>query len=233
MTATNDVLLTSVFTEDAVNGFRMVNAKFPPISLFEDVVDEGHFDDLYDIQSLTNPRLLNEIGNIYLLPKHDIPYGINGCSYVVAPFTHVNPDGSRFSDGTFGLLYIANSPQTAKAEVKYHQDKYWSNVPGLKYERFVFKELVCDFNITDGVDLTTLDINSDIHHPEKYSASRELGLSIKETQRNVTIKYHSVRNTGGTCYALFSPKDVTNVTQAKHFEMVWKGYGITAMNEIS
>lgn len=42
-----------------------------------------------------------------MIPLDEIPWGITGYSYATAPFTHINPAGSRFSDGSFGVLYVA------------------------------------------------------------------------------------------------------------------------------
>src|SRR5258705_221801 len=82
--------------------YRLVNSKFPPIALFDDVADADEFELLFEIQALTNPRLKNEVGQLELIARSEIPFGIAGCSYAIAPFTHVNPAGSRFSDGSFG-----------------------------------------------------------------------------------------------------------------------------------
>ncbi|HAZ98258.1 MAG TPA: hypothetical protein DCX04_03025, partial [Halomonas sp.] len=114
-----------------VIGYRLVNSKFPPIDLFDDVADPDEFAALHALQSLTNPRLQNEVGDLALLPLEQIPFGIRGCSYAVAPFTHINPEGSRFSDGSFGVLYLADTLETAIAEVKHHQQAYWQRVPEL------------------------------------------------------------------------------------------------------
>ena len=84
--------------------YRLVNSKFPPIALFDDVADADEFETLYQLQALTNPRLRNETGRLELIARAEIPFGIPGCSYATAPFTHVNPAGSRFSDGSFGVL---------------------------------------------------------------------------------------------------------------------------------
>ena len=102
---------------EQLQAYRLVNSKFPPIALFEDVADADEFEVLYQIQALTNPRLQNEVGHLELIPRGEIPFGIPGCSYATAPFTHVNPAGSRFSNGSFGVLYLAGSMETALAEI--------------------------------------------------------------------------------------------------------------------
>lgn len=71
-----------------LRAYRLVNSKFPPIAIFDDVADADDFEDLFALQTLTNPRLLNEIGRLELIPRQDIPFGIIGCSYATAPFTY-------------------------------------------------------------------------------------------------------------------------------------------------
>ncbi|GAB7528437.1 hypothetical protein PS3A_08450 [Pseudomonas sp. 3A(2025)] len=111
--------------DQALQAHRLVNSRFPPIDLFNDVADAAEFEALYQIQALTNPRVLNEVGRIELIALQEISFAIAGCSYATAPFTHVNPAGSRFSNGSFGVLYLADEVQTAVAEVRYHQQNYY------------------------------------------------------------------------------------------------------------
>lgn len=77
---------------EPLQAYRLVNSKFPPIHLFDDVADAEDFDALYQLQALTNPRLQNEVGRLELIAREEIPFGIPGCSYATAPFTHVNPE---------------------------------------------------------------------------------------------------------------------------------------------
>ena len=100
---------------EQLQAYRLVNSKFPPIALFDDVANPEEFEALYQIQALTNPRLQNEVGRIELIPRSEIPFGVPGCSYATAPFTHVNPEGSRFSNGSFGVLYLAATMEAALA----------------------------------------------------------------------------------------------------------------------
>ncbi|MCU7556079.1 RES family NAD+ phosphorylase [Alteromonas sp. ASW11-19] len=202
-------------------GYRLVNSKFPPIALFDDVADADEFEAVYACQTLTNPRLQNEVGNLNLLPAEEIPFGIDGVSYAVAPFTHVNPDGSRFSAGDFGVLYIADTAETAIEEVRHHQQEYWNNVEGLAYDRFVFRELCCQFQTSVYKDLPRTDTNAIYLDPDDYSHSQRLGLQLKQNNTG-GLRYPSVRNEGRECFALFSPRTVTRVFQSKHYEMVYR-----------
>ena len=112
--------------------------------------------------------------------RGEIPFGIPGCSYATAPFTHVNPSGSRFSDGSYGVLYLADSMETALAEVRHHQELYWSGVVGLNFERFVFRGLSCQFDEAGLLDATTVALSDPIYDPNDYSAARQFGRQLRQ-----------------------------------------------------
>ncbi|MDR6985298.1 hypothetical protein J2X32_003956 [Rheinheimera pacifica] len=211
--------------------YRLINSKYPPQSVFDDVADADEFDALFALQALTNPRLQAQAGNLSLLPRTEIPFGIAGCSYAVAPFTHVNPTGSRFSDGRFGVLYLADNVQTAISEVAYHQGRYWAKVSGLAYERFVFRALSCEFAEVSLTDLTALSPEHAVYAKEDYSAARALGIRLRE-QGSAGVQYYSVRNSGAVCWGLFSPQYVRQIVQCGHYEMIWQNGSISAVNQI-
>ncbi|VVP59114.1 RES family NAD+ phosphorylase [Pseudomonas fluorescens] len=216
---------------EQLQAFRLVNSKFPPIALFDDVADASEFEVLYQIQALTNPRLHNEVGRLELIARDQIPFGIPGCSYAIAPFTHVNPAGSRFSDGSFGVLYLADSMETALAEVRHHQSLYWSNVRSLSYERFVFRGLSCSFADAAMKDAASIAMTDPVYAPDDYTHSRQLGRSIKEAGCP-GIRYHSVRMQGSYCWALMTPRPVSSIVQTAHYEMIWNGQ-VTSVSKIS
>ncbi len=215
----------------SLSGYRLVNSKFPPIALFDDVADAAEFDALFALQALTNPRLRNEVGALHLLPREDIPFGIQGCSYATAPFTHVNPNGSRFSDGSYGVLYIADTITTAITEVKYHQQHYWSHIEGLHYDRFVFRALKCDFEAKQFVDLMKRDNTDPIYNKNDYSHSHTIGAQAKKAG-HLGLQYHSVRELGASCWGLLSPQIVTRIQQTQHYEMIWNGESVSSVNQI-
>lgn len=210
--------------------YRLVNSKFPPIHLFDDVADASEFEAVYALQALTNPRLLTRAGDLNLVPREEIPWGIVGCGYAVAPFTHVNPEGSRFSDGSFGVLYVADTPQTALAEVCYHQERYWREVPELHFDRFVFRGLACTFEceVSDG---TVLGAAHPVYAPDDYGPARQLGRAAWQ-QRIPAIRYPSVRNPGALCWALFTPRPVKKIIQAAHYEVIWLDGKIAGINQL-
>ncbi|WP_246837776.1 RES family NAD+ phosphorylase [Salinicola sp. MH3R3-1] len=195
------------------------------------MADEKEFDALHQLQALTNPRLQAETGDLGLIDREDIPFGIAGCSYAVAPFTHLNTSGSRFSDGSFGVLYLADCLDTAIAEVRHHQQVYWHNVPDLDFDRFVFRELVCEFSEAELLDLCQLPLVDPIFAPNDYTASRALGAAAS-AQKIPGIRYPSVRQEDTRCWGLMTPRYVRSIVQSSHLEMIWN-QGVTAVNIVS
>ncbi|CAK8738353.1 hypothetical protein SODG_002040 [Sodalis praecaptivus] len=52
-------------------GYRLINSKYPPVSLFDDVADEHEFNALHALQALTNPRLIDQDAILNGLKKGD------------------------------------------------------------------------------------------------------------------------------------------------------------------
>jgi len=207
--------------------YRLVNSKLPPITLFDDIVSAADFETVYAIQSLTNPRILNELGDISLLSSDEIPFGIDGVNYVTALFTHVNPDGSRFSDGSFGILYLADDVDTAIKETLYHQEKCFQKIHGLHYDTVDMRCLQIKFS-ANVVDCTSVE---NIYHNDDYSVPRILGAKLKKAN-NQGIQYNSVRNKHAICWGLFSPIHVSSAIQTKHFEFIFDGKSISSVREL-
>ena len=128
---------------------------------------------LAEIESLTNPRLRDEIGEIRLVPVEERVSG-PGASWVMASFTHLNPKGSRFSDGSYGVYYAARELETAIAETTFHLGRFYAataDPPHAEDMRVLSGRVDTRFHDLRGGDprwRACLD-------PEDYAASRALG----------------------------------------------------------
>jgi hypothetical protein len=210
--------------------YRLIPSKYPPKSLFDDVANHDEFEILFAIQELTNPRIRNELGNLNRVPEQERPYGIRGCNYALGPFVHLNPQGSRFSSGDYGIYYAAEDVQTAIAETRYHQQQYFSAVEGLKFDRLSMRCLKTQFSAS------LRDIRGDSftehewYNKDSYSAGQQLGARVKENNE-AGIVYWSVRIANKICYALFSPSVIKDVIQTTHYEYIWDGEKINVAFE--
>ena len=84
---------------------RIVRSLFPPIDLFEDIADPEDWPLLIAAEAKTNPRLMEALGALDLVPPARRVAG-PGSTFLMAPFTHVSRDRpSRFTRGDYGVLY--------------------------------------------------------------------------------------------------------------------------------
>jgi hypothetical protein len=209
--------------------YRIVASRMPTIHLFERVADPADWDALYELESLTNPRIRNEVGELHLVPKADRVSGPNA-SIVMAPFTHLSPQGTRFTDGRFGAYYAAESVDTAIAETRFHRENFLRATaqPPIELEmRCYLADVACELQDLRGRRIEL----PDIYDPMSYASSQKLGASLRAAGAN-GVAFDSVRRAGGECVALFRPRLVQNVRQGVHLRYAWDGQAISQVYEI-
>ncbi|MCG8435862.1 MAG: RES family NAD+ phosphorylase [Gammaproteobacteria bacterium] len=209
---------------------RIIPSCYPPINLFEEVADAADFEAIYFVESLTNPRLRDQVGNIQLIPTADRIYGA-GTSPIMAAFTHPNPEGSRFSDGSYGVYYAASDENTAIAETVYHRERLMS------YQDVGPQEIAmrCYVGKVEGefVDIRGLQQKKpDLYDPVSYAKSSVFGVARRKGN-DWGILYNSVRHADGQCAAVFRPPVCKPVKQTKHYLYYWNGKSIHHIAEIS
>jgi hypothetical protein len=209
--------------------YRIVASRMPTIHLFERVADPADWDALYELESLTNPRIRNEVGELHLVPKADRVSGPNA-SIVMAPFTHLSPQGTRFTDGRFGAYYAAESVDTAIAETRFHRENFLRATaqPPIELEmRCYLADVACELHDLRGRRIEL----PDIYDPMSYASSQKLGARLHAAGAN-GVAFDSVRRAGGECIAVFRPRLVQNVRQGVHLRYAWDGQAISQVYEI-
>jgi len=214
-----DIPVSRVEWEGAV---RIIRSAFPPVDLFEDIADPADWPLLISAEQKTNPRVMASIGNLDLVPV-ERRVGGNGASYLMAPFTHVSPDRpSRFTDGTFGVLYAGKTFETALFETIHHHERFMARTAEQAGWTSQFREII-------------LSVHADLHdlrgperqsHPalasDDYRASQELGKSLKGLGSDGVV-YPSKRHAGGECVGLFYPDCASTPVQGRHLDYHWDG----------
>ncbi len=208
--------------------WRIIPSRFPPIQLFERVAGPDDLEAVFALEALTNPRLRHEAGAIELVPPEDRISG-PGTTVIMAAFTHLNPTGSRFSDGTYGVFYAANNLDTAIAETKHHRERFLSATAQARMELDMRVYLV--------------DLNGNLHdlrgqkaaqplvyHNDNYAAGQHLARTLRAAGSN-GIAYDSIRRTGGECVAVFRPPLLSNARQERHLCYVWNGQKVETVYE--
>lgn len=204
--------------------FRVISSRFPPIDLFERVASAQDWEALYWLESLTNPRLRDEIGEIELVAPEDRVFGPGG-SVIMAAFTHINPDGSRFADSTFGAFYAAASLDTSIAETRFHREVFLRATREGPME-LDMRSYLCDVSASFHDIRGKRDQMPDIYDPDSYVASQKLARSLKLAGSNGVV-YDSVRHAGGECLAIYRPRLIQNCRQGSHLRYIWDGTRIS------
>ena len=201
---------------------RIICSLYPPIDLFEDIADPEDWPLLISAEQKTNPRLMESIGALDLVPP-DRRIAGPGATYLMAPFTHVSPDRpSRFTRGEYGVLYIAKRFETALLETMHHHARFMARTaepPGWTSQ---FRELV-------------IDVSADLHDlrggaaemapaldPYGYEEAQALAASLR-TGGAEGLVYPSQHDPGGECAGLFHPNRASNLLQGRHLDYHWNG----------
>lgn len=209
--------------------YRIIASRFPTIFLFERVAHAADFDALYQLEALTNPRILEEMGAATQIPREDRAFG-PGASVIMAPFMYLNPAGGRFSDATFGAYYAAHTQATAIAETRYHREIF------LRATHEGPMEITLRGYCAD-VSAKFHDIRGrraqmpQVYDPDSYAASQALALKLRLADSH-GIVYDSVRDPDGQCIAIYRPRLIQKVRQSAHLRYVWDGERIAQIYEI-
>ena len=202
--------------------WRMVAARNPGADVFQGITDFGEWEELYEIESLTNERLRTPFGNLASVPKEQRAYG-TGSAYIMAPFAYRTP--GRFGDGSYGVLYAALDEATALAEVLYHRVRFLRSTGNPK-ETAAYQVLALKFTgeLEDIRPLAQPQWNDP--DPTRYGPAQGFGARIRAAGGD-GIVYPSVRRPGGECVAGFRPDRFSDCRHARLIQCHWDGARLT------
>jgi len=205
--------------------YRLIPSRYPTVGLFDAIADAADLDVVFAVEALTNPRIRDELGELRLVPVDERVVG-PGSTPIMAAFTHLNTEGSRFSDGSYGVYYAAQALDTAVAEVSHH--------------RAVFLERTNEPAIDVDLRVVTAGVNAPLHDlcratkraaaawldPDDYAAPQGLGRTLRNAA-SWGVLFPSVRHAGGLCVGLFRPKALQPARSGAHIALHWDGQRIT------
>lgn len=200
------------------NAFRIVSSAYPPITVFEDTLDPEDLELAFAIEALTNDRLLEQAGQLKRVPPHDRLSG-PGTSPIMAAFTHIGRP-SRFTDGSYGVYYCANSLDAAIAETRYHMAAFL----------IATRESSIEITMRTYINKITRALHDvrvgypELHdpNPATYPQGQVFAARLR-AEGTWGILYNSVRKPGHECAAIFRPPALSTPVQGPHFRYVWDG----------
>lgn len=207
--------------------YRIVSSRLPPVSLFDRITQPDDLEAVFAIEALTNDRLRQEVGDISLVPIEDRVAG-PGSTPIMAAFTHLNPDGGRFTDSTYGAFYGGLTLDTAIAETKYHREEFLAATEGGRPIEIDMRVYLARLDgelhdVREGAPAAIYDRSS-------YSVSQVFGRRLRSEDSNGII-FNSVRDEGGTCVAVFRPRLLSGCRQERHLTYRWDGQRISHVFE--
>jgi RES domain-containing protein len=203
--------------------YRLVPSHFPTVNVFEDCYDSTEeLEVAFEIEALTNDRLRQEAGNLYLVPPEEWITG-PGATPIMAAFTHIGKP-SRFTSGElFGVYYAADSLETAIKETLHHNAKFLSatqegdmELTMRSYAARVLKPLV---------DITgeSVESRNELCDPEYYAPAQVFSQQLR-AQDECGIYYPSVRHDKHFNIAILKPTAISLTTQGAHYRYQWSGH---------
>ena len=209
--------------------YRIISTRYPQIDLFERVASPGQWEILYEIESLTNQRLRNEVGDINLVPEEDRVFGA-GSSWIMAAFTHPPRDGQggRFNRN-FGVYYCAADEGTAIAETSYHRARFLreSRIDKARLEMRVLRAYLGPTRLHS---LCAVGDDDGVYDPRDYTESQRLGDEIRR-RNSPGIHYRSVR-CDGECSAVMRPNALSNAVHMNYLEYTFENGAIVTVEPI-
>ena len=208
--------------------YRIILSRYPQIQIFERVARPEDWDVLYAVESLTNPRLRDEVGDIRLVPLGDRVFG-DGASWIMAAFTHppVDGRGGRFNRD-FGIYYCAADLSVAIAESAFHRARFLreSRINKTTQELRVIRAQLGPVLLHDLRHLRA----QPIYHPDDYRESQKLGQRLRSAG-SFGVRYFSVR-ADGECFGVMRPHALSQAIHWRYLRHHFDGGAIARVETL-
>lgn len=198
--------------------FTLIPSRFPTIDVFARVANDQS-GELAEIESLTNPRLRERSrilsgaqvvdGNAPLLQNWNH-----------APFTYLNPDGTRFFDADCPALELAADMQTALA-ISIKKRELFLSKTGEEPIGLEMRELS---RHVKGRFVNGLDWDPDLDLAER----RRRGRIVADAGFDGLL-FRPVERPYGLCVSVLKGDVLERAVQRDHFKFVWDGSRVSTV----
>lgn len=175
--------------------------------------NEADLEELLELDSATDDRVLGESGLLPGIGVHELLFGVSYAPIVNAAFTHAHPAGGRFNGPERGAWYAGFELETAQAEIAFHKGQELTEINWQEPETFEFEDYQADFR-ADFHDIRRDGRYAGCLDPNSYASSQGLARELLAAG-SPGIVYPSVRRRKGTCICCFRPVLVTNVRRGR------------------
>jgi hypothetical protein len=203
---------------------RLIPSKYSAAeTVLSDLVDGDGGQDierLFDLDGITNERLLSEHNRLPGINTQELVYGVPYYQIVNAAFTHAHPNGSRFNGPDRGAWYAGFELDTSLREVIYHRTLDYREINRFD-DSVTYDNYLADFS-GEFHDIRGSVEHDDCLSPVSYERSQSLAEELLD-KKSMGIVYPSVRHKSGTCLVCFRPALVGNLRNHATYRLTWNG----------
>jgi hypothetical protein len=205
------------------DSWRIIPSRNPPVDLYRRVAPEQDWKTIVNVELLTNPRVREMREGLGLVRPEDMEGGRTQ-NWILAPFTYLNPEGSRFSDGTYGACFLAKDLGTALLESIRLRQQF--------LQRTAQEEIRLDMRVIKTALSGHFDDSSKVRN---FDSEREKKNYWKARQLDGCDGAHfqSGELQNGECVEAFRPRVMRNAIQERHLTYSWDGQSIHKVYDFS
>jgi RES domain. len=196
--------------------WRIIPSRNPPVDLYRRVAPPEDWRSVINIEVLTNPRLREMKEGLGLVRPEDLKGGVTQ-NWILAPFTYLNPEGGRFSDGTFGSCFLAKDLSTALLESIRLRERFLS-VTGQGPISLDMRVIITDVCGEFEIDLPSDKFSDERARKEYWKERRQSGCN--------GVYFRAVDLHSDECVEAFRPCVMLKATQERHLTYAWDGQKI-------
>jgi hypothetical protein len=188
--------------------------------------DPDDLQSVLDALAITDARARDAAGAFAALPPAD-QYRGSGAAAVMMPF--LSPGESRFSSGRYGVLYGAESTETAAAEVSYHHARRLQRAAAPSGTSIILALWAFALN---GEVADVRGHDASIYHPVNYAPAQALGQQLR-IDGAAGVLYSSVRRASGECVGVFKPRVVDSMEKRDDWRLFWDGKAVSEVLRVA
>ena len=203
--------------------WRIIPSRNPQVDLYRRVAPANDWPSVINVELLTNPRVREMREGLGLVRPEDMKGGATQ-NWILAPFTYLNPEGTRVSDGTFGTCFLAKDLATALLESIRLRQKFLGRTgqEAIRLDMRVIKTALSG-HFDDSIKL----------HKFADDKARKAYWKARQLDGCDGVYFQSAELLNGECVEAFRPRVMHNAVQERHLTYSWDGQLICEVYDFS
>lgn len=199
-------------------GYRLIPSRFPPVSVYRDLVAPDQVEALVEVENKTNPRLRLQDR---LMARREAPKLDSAMlqNWNLAPFTYENPEGTTFFPPERSCLELADTPQTALAVSVARRSRFLSRTKqaATGLDMRMLKTPV------DGKFIDLRQVSAELPQEQRWSLGEAVPPDVDG------ILFRPAERPTATAVAVLKGQVLGRSIQTTHYRFEWNGVRIETL----